>query len=152
MEAEIKIWQNTRKNLIGFIDYFGEERLNKIPDGFNNNLIWNIAHIIAVQQRVIFSASETPIVVPQHIIDNYKPGTVPSGTNSKEDIAAIRELLASTIDSTIALVNNKKNLPYHEFTTKTGAFHISNLIEAFAFNNFHEAMHLGQMMILRKKV
>jgi hypothetical protein len=30
------------------------EQLNKIPEGYNNNLIWNIAHVVVVQQMLVY--------------------------------------------------------------------------------------------------
>jgi hypothetical protein len=34
------------------------EQLNKIPEGYNNNLIWNIAHVVVVQQMLVYKLSE----------------------------------------------------------------------------------------------
>jgi len=33
---------------------FSLEQLNKIPEGFNNNLIWNIAHCVVTQQLLCY--------------------------------------------------------------------------------------------------
>lgn len=30
------------------------EQLNKVPDGFNSNIIWNVAHLIASQQNLCY--------------------------------------------------------------------------------------------------
>jgi hypothetical protein len=35
------------------VEQLTTEQLNKVPDGFNNNIIWNIAHLIASQQNFV---------------------------------------------------------------------------------------------------
>jgi len=42
------------------IEDFSLEELNKIPEGFNNNIIWNIAHVIATQQALVYGLSGLP--------------------------------------------------------------------------------------------
>jgi hypothetical protein len=38
--------RTSRKVLLQFLENYTLVQLNKIPEGFNNNLIWNIAHIV----------------------------------------------------------------------------------------------------------
>jgi len=40
-----------------YFDNYTLEQLNKIPEGFSNNLIWNIGHIIVTQQVLIYKLS-----------------------------------------------------------------------------------------------
>jgi len=50
----------TRKNRVlfqGFLGKFSLEELNKVPKGFRNNIIWNIAHCIVTQQLLIYKLS-----------------------------------------------------------------------------------------------
>ena len=46
MELTFKIWKTSRNLVIEYFDKYSLEQLNRIPDGFSNNLIWNIGHII----------------------------------------------------------------------------------------------------------
>ncbi len=49
MNKQIEILRNTRKHLLSFINDLSTEELNEIPQGFNNNIIWNLAHLTATQ-------------------------------------------------------------------------------------------------------
>ncbi|MCD8529749.1 MAG: hypothetical protein LRY25_03600 [Flavobacterium sp.] len=40
---------------------------------------------------------------------------------------------------------------FHPYQTKTG-FHLGTLIEAMEFNNYHEGIHLGIMMSIKKHI
>ena len=44
---------------------------------------------------------------------------------------------------------NGKFVSYNEYTTGTG-FHLASTLEAMNFNNYHEALHMGFMMNIRK--
>jgi hypothetical protein len=37
-----------------FLETIGIEHLNKIPDGFNNNIFWNIKHTAVTQQALVY--------------------------------------------------------------------------------------------------
>jgi hypothetical protein len=46
------------------------DQLNTIPEGFNNNLIWNIGHIIVSQLLVINFG--LPMMVSDELVEKYK--------------------------------------------------------------------------------
>ncbi len=48
MHEAFNITMQNRKVLEGYLQNYSLEQLNKVPQGFNNNLIWNIGHIIVV--------------------------------------------------------------------------------------------------------
>jgi len=37
--------RQTRKNILSVIEAYDKEQLNYIPEGFNNNLIWNLGRL-----------------------------------------------------------------------------------------------------------
>lgn len=54
MESILKTWKTSRKLFLEYFDNYTIDQLNKIPDGFSNNLIWNIGHVIVAQQALIY--------------------------------------------------------------------------------------------------
>lgn len=62
-----------------------------------------------------------------------------------------KNLLLSLVAETKADFESGKFVSYNEFTTSTG-FQLSTSIHAISFNNYHEALHLGFMMNIRKFV
>ncbi|MBB3698249.1 DinB family protein [Flammeovirga yaeyamensis] len=149
---EQAIFKNLRTNhhiLAKFIDGYSLEQLNKIPDGFRNNLIWNIGHVLVAQEGLIYKSSNLPVHVSKELIDKYTVGSVPDGKATQEEVDEIKKLLFSTLDQLEQDLNNDVFKEYHERKTKTG-FTISNLNDALVFTNFHEGIHLGVMLSIKK--
>ena len=149
MHQVFDITRTSRKVLSQFLENHTFEQLNKIPHGFNNNLIWNIAHIIVVQQMLVYNLSGLPMMVSDEIVAKYKRGTKPEANATQEEVDVIQLLLFETINRTKADFNEKTFKTYQEFTSMSG-FTMRNAEDAMAFNYYHEAMHIGMMMSIRK--
>ena len=151
MEAVFKTWQTSRKMYLNLMDRYSLDQLIKIPQGFNNNLIWNIGHVIVAQQAIIYRGSNLPMYVSDELMEMYKPGTKPTRPVSQAEVDQLKELLISLIDKTQEDYYKNVFTTYNERTTGTG-FHLGSLRDAFEFNNYHEGLHLGYMMGLRKYI
>lgn len=148
-EAIFKVWETNRKIYLDYLNKYSIEQLNTIPTGFKNNLIWNIGHIIVAQQSLTYRLAGLDMYVTNELYDTYKSGTVPSGHTTQAEIDELKTLLMSLIETTKADVKAGKFTSYTERLTGTG-FLLSNVNDAFEFNNYHEGMHLGVMMGIRK--
>lgn len=145
------ITRTSRKILGQFLEDYTLEQLNKVPVGFNNNLIWNIAHIVVVQQMLVYNLSGLPMMVSKSMVDAYKRGTRPDRDLTQAEVDEIKQLLTTTIDETEKDFAAGIFKNYNEFTTMTG-FNLKTAEEAMAFNYYHEAVHTGVMMSIRKFV
>lgn len=149
METEFKITRRTHELLDGYFENFSIEDLNKIPDGFRNNLIWNIGHIIVSQQVLIYKGSNQPMVVSDELVSLYARGTAPHRDISPSEAVELRNLLDSLIRKTEDDYNSGVFTAYNARKSEMG-YDLSTVEDAIAFNNHHEALHLGTMMQLRK--
>jgi hypothetical protein len=152
MEATFKIWKTSRENVLKYLEFYSLDQLNKIPEGMRNNLIWNAGHIIVTQQSLVYRSSGLPTVITNEMIDTYKEGSVPTRNASLEEVNEIKSLLISTINQTILDYENGVFKDYTPFVSKTGKFSIQNLNDAIAFNNYHEGIHLGFMMKIKRYI
>jgi len=149
MHQVFDITRLSRKIVAEYLQNYSLEQLNKVPEGFNNNLIWNIGHIVVVQQMLVYNLSGLPMMVSQEMVEKYKRGSKPENLVSQAEVDEIRSLLFETINQTKADFNSKIFKTYTEFTTLSG-FTMRNVEDALAFNYYHEAMHIGMMMSIRK--
>ena len=72
METTFSIWKTSRSLYLKFLTSYSLEQLNKIPEGMNNNLIWNIGHIIAAQQGLVYRLSGLTPLDPKLLLINIK--------------------------------------------------------------------------------
>lgn len=149
METAFRINETSRKVLLGFLEKYSLEELNKIPEGFSNNLIWNIGHIIVVQQLLVYKLSGLPTMVSNEMIEKYQRGTKPEHNVTQEVVDEIKVLLFSTLEKTKQDFAEGIFQNYNEFTSMSG-FTMKSAANAIEFNNYHEAVHTGIMMQIRK--
>ena len=150
MDTLFRITKNIRKQFLYFIEHYTLEQLNTIPQGFSNNIIWNIGHCIATQQSLIYKLSGLPMHVSDAFIDTYRNGTVPTGKTTQEEVDYIKSILFSTIVQTQEDFSKNSFITFHEYTTKRTGFTMENATQAAEFNNFHEGIHLGIILQIRK--
>jgi hypothetical protein len=151
MSSVFKVQKTIREILLKILDNHSLEQLNKIPAGYSNNLIWNVAHCISAQQVLVYKLSGLPMLVSDEFIDKYKKGTKPEGDISQAEVDEIRGLLFSTLDKTEKDVNDGIFLNYTTYLTSMG-FELTNIQDALDFVNYHEGIHTGIIMSIRKFV
>lgn len=149
MNATFKILESNRNIYLKFLEGYNLEQLNKIPTGFSNNLIWNAGHIVVSQQALVYRLSGLETSISPEMNEKYKNGSHPDGQVDQAEVDLIKDLLLSQIKQTKNDYEAGKFQVFHEYQTKLG-FHLSNHKEAMEFNNYHEGLHLGIMMQIRK--
>jgi hypothetical protein len=151
MTQQIENIKNVRKYLLNLIADLNPEHLNKIPDGFSNNIIWNLAHLTATQQRICYLRSGLKPVVQDQYIVPFIPGTKPEGFIDTAEIETIKSLFISSIDELKS--DYKKNFftPFEEFTIRYGVT-LTNVDDAINFLPYHEGYHTGVIVELMKFV
>jgi len=151
MRKILELTLQARKNFYHILKNTPREELLKIPEGFNNNIWWNIAHVVSTQQRLVYGLSGLPIQVPEELINKFKKGTVPNGTATDEEIAEVKTLLFTSIEKTIEDFDNGIFKNFKEYPTSAGVT-LKSLEDAVSFNLFHEGLHLGSIFALQKAV
>lgn len=151
MTTTFEINQSSRNVLFKFITELSEEQLNFIPEGFKNNSIWNIGHIVVVQQLLVYHLAGLPTMLSDEFIAKYRKGSTPSGIVTSEEIEEIKKLLFSTLEQTKTDFENDIFKNYNPFTTMSG-FTVTSAKNAMEFNNYHEGVHTGIIMQLKKFV
>lgn len=151
MNQLFTITETSRSIISKILESHSLKQLNKIPEGFNNNMFWNIAHIVVTQQLLVYKLSGLPMMVSDEKVEKYKKGTKPEQDATQADVEEIRSLLFSIIKKTKEDYENGVFNTYQEYPTSTG-FVLKNIEDALAFNNFHEGIHLGILMNLRRLV
>lgn len=145
MDKQFDITNQNRKLLRSLLKYIPENLLFEIPPGFRNSIWWNLAHIIATQQILLYRFSGLTARVDENWINTYMKGTLPTGIPKKKEIEFLKNGLVET--AIWAAQDYDKGIfeGYEEYTTSTKVT-LSSVEDAIHFNNYHEGLHLGVIL------
>ncbi|HDZ05306.1 MAG TPA: DinB family protein [Maribacter sp.] len=149
-ENIFEVMLQNRRNLHAILTKTPKEKLLKIPEGFNNNIYWNIAHTVVTQQILIYKFSGLQMRVPDDLIAKFSKGTVPDGTATDEEIMVVADFLISTAEWLIEDYDTALFQTFNEYATSARVT-LRNVEDAIAFNLFHEGLHIGQISLLLKQ-
>ncbi len=151
METALRILQNNRSVFLRLLDSFTLEQLNTIPTGFVNNIVWNIGHILVTQQILVYKFSGLPLYISEEMENTYKNSSSPTCITTQEEVDELKKLLISLPIKTQADFEKSDFFQnYETYTTKSTGFFIDSAKTALTFNNFHEGVHFGIMLQIKK--
>lgn len=139
-----------RKNLLNILETTSLDDLLTIPDGFNNNIFWNIAHSVATQQLLHYYLSGNAFHIDAYRwIERYKKATLPNFDVDENEVEHLGQILMETSK---LLVKDYDLGYFDEYTPYTTSFglDLKNIQQAIIFNNMHESLHLGYAMAQAK--
>ncbi len=144
----INILMQTRKLIVKAVENLSDEAYFKIPDGFDNNIAWNIGHIIVVQQLLHYGLTENELLIPNRFLLLYRSGTSPAGWKRPPDVAQLISMLGLHAEKLQGDFEAGKLTNFKPYITSTG-ISLATIEEAIAFNNFHEGLHAGAMLSIK---
>jgi hypothetical protein len=151
MKEAFEILKTTRRNQLAAIKDLTLEQLNVIPQGFNNNLIWNLGHVIVTQQLLCYKLSGNPLNVEADLLDKFAKGTLPSPNFEFTDLERLKKYAKSLPDLLESDYNSGLFKTYNKYPTSYG-YELNSIEDAINFNNVHEGVHLGYIMSLKRAV
>jgi len=123
----------------------------EIPLNRRNNIAWNLGHIVTVQQLLTYGLSNLELHIPKKYVKMFSRSTDPSGWTEQPHPVELLELLEELPTVTATDYEAGRFNTFKEFTTTTGV-KLTNLDDAMAFNNFHEGIHHGVMLSIRREL
>lgn len=149
MKNQLELTLQSRKNLHAVLTSMDTESLLKIPEGFRNNVWWNIAHVVVTQQILVYKFGGVQMRVPEEMVTKFMKGTVPDGTATDQEIKSVADLLIDTIEWTKQDFDAGLFKGYKAYKTSAG-FQLNSLEDAISFNLYHEGLHMAAIISLRK--
>lgn len=152
MDFIFEVLPNTRKYLKNVLENNSLEDLNKIPKGFNNNIFWNVAHLVVSQQVLVYKLSGLPLLVSDELVEKYKKGTKPEAPVTQSEVEEIKALLFTPIEKTKEDYYNGVFKEYQEYVVVTTGNTLRSVEDALQFTVFHEGLHIGYIQALSRAI
>ena len=151
MESQLDIQLHNRKIFHHYLKHFSLEQLNKIPEGFNNNILWNIAHTIVTQQMLMYKRASLSINVPNECEIAFTKGSMPERDFTAEEVREIDSALFSTYEKFEVDLAQGRFAKLQPYTTSTNMV-LDNVETTQNFILFHDGIHIGSILALAKLV
>jgi len=140
-----------RNAMVSFLDKMTHEQLVKIPENFNNSIFWNIAHILVTHQLLTYKLSGLPITIDKNLVEKYTKGSTPTSNVSVEEVAYVKNNLVSSVLKVQEDYKNGVFKNYTPYPTSVG-ISLNSIEESLQFMCFHDGIHLGIILSLKKVV
>ena len=90
--------RKTRENILNACEELSWDQIIQVPVGFNNNILWNVGHILATQQVLCYSLSYLDTKLPASFVSKYRKGTKAPQEAEESEFNDIKDWLIHTID------------------------------------------------------
>jgi hypothetical protein len=144
----ITMFLQDRRLIQGALSELSEEAYLMIPRGFDNNIAWNLGHIIVTQQALYYRLTGLPTVTTKEDVAMFKTGSSPADWAHDPDISRLLTLLSDLPQKLGRDFEAGLFAGFQPYTTSTGIV-LESFEDALSFNNFHEGLHLGAILALR---
>lgn len=145
MDRKIEQIMRFRQFLLKQTEALSITQLNRIPEGFGNNIIWNLGHIEAVVYNVCYRKAGLSLPVDEQQVAAYLPGTRPDGHTSPEEVDRIRTNLVSSM---LQLQEDYDRKVFAQYTPSVPiqqvyGIEVRDIDDALSYLLYHEGYHTG---------
>jgi len=149
MNQQIENLKKVRIFLLESIKDLTTDQWNKIPEGFNNNIAWNLGHLIAAQQGMCYKRANLTPHITDEFWEQFRTGSKPGADLSAGEIENLKGLFLTLMDQLDADYNNQIFGNYTAWSTRYGV-EITSIEDALRFLPYHEGLHAGTIGALKR--
>lgn len=143
-----------RTGLIKKLESVPEEKWDLIPQGHQNNIRWQCAHLCVTPGLLTYVrlGRTIPILSPV-LIASARKGTNPASFDKSEDYSK-KNLLGLMKEVILRLQQDApelSTLPFEAFETSTGLV-LKDLSGAFTYSSVHDGIHIGTVSAMLRQM
>lgn len=153
MKETFKFIIDSRRAFIRLMDELSEEQLNQIPEGFNNNIIWNFGHIVVSTQILCYVRTGIwDDASSIKYLDAYKKDSKPTYKVSKAEVEDLKALAISTIEDMENLYNKGMFNKIQPYSTATFGEKLNSFKDVLITTVGHDNLHYGYAMAQKRSI
>lgn len=154
MNKNIQKIYHFRKFILQNIETLSVEQLNEIPQGLNNNIIWNLGHVIASAQMIFYKRAGLPMTIDEKYITPFLPNSRPDGYITAAEVETLKGMALSTIENMQTDYHSKDFRHYikSENIERVYGIEVLTIDDALEFLLYHEGYHAGKIISLKQLI
>jgi DinB superfamily len=142
LAKQLETFLNHRIALVSLLNELQEDTINKIPQGYNNNIVWNVGHIISVHQLIAYGLSDLPYKVDKETVMRYRKNTKPEETVTLDEFKTLCNTLVDSVDAFKKDYEAGKFASFKSFTAKSIDTTYDTIEDIVHFLILHDSIHV----------
>lgn len=140
-----------RMRTLAALDATSEEMADVMPEGFANNIRWNLGHIYVTQEKLAYSFLNESPYLPDHYLDLFNARTNPTMWEVEApSLSSLRSLLAEQLDRLEETFRGRLSEKGEKPFRLGENFEFTTLGEVLSFMSWHEGLHQGTITSLKR--
>lgn len=144
-----KTFRITRFHMMRELEGLTDEQMLHIPEGRDDNILWNVGHLLCSLSRLTYVFSGHPLPIPEGYLALFGKDTSARDWKQNPDIQAVVDRFTELPDQIehdyregiFAAYKSLQIVPDND---------IASVEEAIAFHCFHEGLHIGKVLTLKE--
>ncbi len=140
-----------RSNTVNEAKGLSESQADLVPEGFNNNIRWNLGHVYLVQEKFAFGFTDEPMQLPDGFAELFGGKTKPS--DWKVEPPSLQELIKMLEDQTFRIKRklcDRLNEVVAKPLNMPSGLTLKTIGEFLTFSMYHEGMHVQTIKMLKR--
>jgi hypothetical protein len=142
--------QFSRNNVLRHLESVNEKNSIRIPDGYNNSVLWNVGHILLAMEDALFKATGRKFMLPEQYRFLFDGGTKPKEWTV--ELPSLTLLIEQLRDQTDRVRQTFKGQLKEELPTVihfSGLPPLTTVAENLSLALLHEGQHIGYIMAIK---
>lgn len=126
------------------------EQMQTVPEGIGHNILWNLGHVVHSLYSMTYKPCGLAMPIPETYEGLFKGGTSPKDWAETPDVD---EVLGHMKNSANVIAEDLSKGTFDGFTKlDLGGTQLTSIEQVLGFHLFHEGIHMGMCMELKKLV
>ncbi|MGM0804338.1 MAG: DinB family protein [Bacillota bacterium] len=138
-----------RHNTISTVEGLTEVEADFIPEGFNNNIRWNLGHIFLDQYDWLYHKIREDNPAPIHYRELFGYGTKPE--NLQQTPPTLQELRHRLMEQ-VQVIGEQFGHRLHQELDEPTELGMNTFAEVLPRTFYHEGLHLGTILAIKRAI
>lgn len=140
----------TRGYFLHNLEGVTNDQMLSVPDGMGHNVLWNLGHVVHSLYSMTYKPCGLPMPIPDSYEKLFKGGTSPKDWEATPDVTEVMEHMQN---SSKIVAGELSKGTFNGFTKlDLAGTPLTSIEQVLGFHLYHEGIHLGMCMELKKLV